>query len=365
MAAGDLTRKMEGDYHGTFSQIKESVNATVDRLYGMVQRIIEAAQAVNSAANEIASGSTDLSQRTEEQASSLEETAASMEQITGTVRQNSQNANTANDLSSKANQVAGDGGRVVEEAVGAMGNIEKSAQKIADIIGVIDEIAFQTNLLALNAAVEAARAGDAGRGFAVVASEVRSLAGRSASASKEIKALILESSAQVKSGAELVKQAGTTLKDIVQSVEQVASIVSEIAAASREQATGIDEINTSITQMDEVTQQNAALVEENTAAAQSMVEQAESLEQLMSFFRLSEEGEESTYAREAMQRSAPRPVGTRPQGSGGQAKSQASGKPAARANGHSSHANGKAAAPKMKTAVGGGKGNYDDSWQEF
>lgn len=292
VAEGNLTQKMELEYLGTFAEIKKAVNSTVDRLYDMVKQIIEAAQSVNSAASEIASGSTDLSQRTEEQASSLEETAASMEEITGTVKQNSQNATTANDLSNKANSVASDGGRVVGEAVVAMSSIEKSSQKISDIIGVIDEIAFQTNLLALNAAVEAARAGDAGKGFAVVASEVRSLAGRSASASKEIKALINESALQVKNGASLVNNAGETLKDIVGSVQQVAGIVSEIAEASKEQATGIDEINTAITQMDEVTQQNAALVEENTAAAQSMVEQARELEKLMSFFKLNDSGEE-------------------------------------------------------------------------
>jgi len=288
LSAGTLTQKIDGDYKGTFREIKSALNSTIDRLCDMVKQIVESAQSVNSAASEISAGSTDLSQRTEEQASSLEETAASMEEITGTVKQNSANAATANDLSSKANKVASDGGKVVEEAVTAMGSIEKSSKKISDIIGVIDEIAFQTNLLALNAAVEAARAGDAGKGFAVVASEVRSLAGRSASASKEIKALINESANQVQTGAALVNQAGDTLRNIVSSVQQVASIVADISSASQEQATGIDEVNTAITQMDEVTQQNAALVEENTAAAQSMVEQARALERLMSFFTIRE-----------------------------------------------------------------------------
>ncbi len=289
LSAGDLTHQMQGEYKGTFRDIKSALNSTIERLYDMVTQIIESAKSVNSAASEISAGSTDLSQRTEEQASSLEETAASMEEITGTVKQNTANAATANELSTKANRVASDGGKVVEEAVTAMASIEKSSKKVSDIIGVIDEIAFQTNLLALNAAVEAARAGDAGKGFAVVASEVRSLAGRSASASKEIKALINESAAQVQTGAELVNQAGDTLRNIVSSVQQVAGIVSEISAASQEQATGIDEVNTAITQMDEVTQQNAALVEENTAAAQSMVEQARALEKLMSFFTIDEQ----------------------------------------------------------------------------
>ena len=290
LSEGDYSKDLEGaDRSDELGEMVKALNSNIRKVRGIVQNIKNAALSVNAAASEIASGSSDLSMRTEQQASSLEETAASMEEITGTVKENSANASTANQLSTNASNIAETGGKVVGDAVDAMGNIEKSSQKISDIISVIDEIAFQTNLLALNAAVEAARAGDAGKGFAVVASEVRALAGRSASASKEIKTLINESAGQVKTGAELVNQAGGTLKDIVNSVKQVAGIVSEIASASVQQATGIDEINTAMAQMDEVTQQNAALVEENTAAAQSMLEQAQNLDALISFFKVGEE----------------------------------------------------------------------------
>lgn len=293
LSEGNLVDQMDGEYFGAFAQIQTALNNTIARLKGMVLQIKQSASSVNDASSEISSGSGDLSQRTEEQASSLEETAASMEQITGTVKQNAENAKSANSLATGARSIAERGGNVVSETVSAMQNIEKSSQKIADIIGVIDEIAFQTNLLALNAAVEAARAGDAGKGFAVVASEVRSLAGRSASASKEIKTLILESGQQVKTGSELVSEAGKTLQEIVNSVKQVADIITEITAASVEQSTGIEEVNSAIAQMDEVTQQNAALVEENTAAAQSLVKQAENLDTLMRFFTVDEAANDS------------------------------------------------------------------------
>jgi len=344
---GNLTQKMIKEYAGTFSQIKTAVNATIDQLKTMVIQIKESAESVNSASSEISSGSADLSQRTEQQASSLEETAASMEQITGTVRANSENSNNANKLSGSAREIAEKGGQVVEDAVNAMSNIEKSSQKISDIIGVIDEIAFQTNLLALNAAVEAARAGDAGKGFAVVASEVRTLAGRSASASKEIKQLISESATEVKSGAALVNQAGGTLKEIVSSVRQVADIVAEIAAATVEQSTGINEINSAISQMDEATQQNAALVEENTAAAQSLVEQANSLTEMMQFFSIDEE---------SSRHQAPRAAVTHHTAT---SNVKALPKPAPKAAAK--------AAPMKKLAAGGGASHQakQDGWEEF
>ncbi|RAU22376.1 hypothetical protein CU669_09050 [Paramagnetospirillum kuznetsovii] len=290
VAQGDLTRRITGDYAGVFGQLKGDVNLTADKLFEVVSNINEAAGQITGAASEVAAGSQDLSERSEQQASALEETAASMEELAATVRQNSANAQQANQLAAGAREVASGGGQVVNDAISAMGRIEGSSQKIEDIVGMIDEIAFQTNLLALNAAVEAARAGDAGKGFAVVAQEVRNLAQRSAQASKEIKGLIAESSSQVRSGADLVKGAGKTLEDILGSVKRVADIVAEIAAASAEQASGIDQVNQAITQMDEMTQQNAALVEESTAAAHSLEDQARHLGEVMAFFHTGEEG---------------------------------------------------------------------------
>ena len=289
LSKGDLTRTMEGDYHGSFSDIQMALNTTINQLKSMVIQIKQSAGSVNVASGEISRGSIDLAGRTEQQASRLEETAASMEDLKATVNANSENAGNANNLSARARSIAEKGGKVVEEAVIAMSNIEKSSKRISDIIGLIDEIAFQTNLLALNAAVEAARAGDAGKGFAVVASEVRMLAGRSASASKEIKQLINDSAVEVKSGVALVNEAGERLKEIVSSVRQVADIVSEITSATVEQSAGIHEVNQVISEMDEATQQNAALVEENTAAAYSLVNQANRLSEMIQFFTISED----------------------------------------------------------------------------
>ena len=286
LSQGDLSRRIDKPYEGVFLRLKDDFNGTVQKLSEIVRRINGAAESIAAASREIADGSLDLSERTEQQASSLEETAASMEELAATVRSNADNAQQVNSFANDARRAAEKGGQVAVSAVEAMRGIERSSQKISDIIGVIDEIAFQTNLLALNAAVEAARAGDAGRGFAVVAQEVRNLAQRSAQASKEIKTLILDSGTQVKEGVELVRSAGSSLTDIVAGIARVADLVSEIARATAEQASGLDEVNTAVAQMDEMTQKNAALVEESTAAARSLEEQAGQLRQQMAFFSL-------------------------------------------------------------------------------
>jgi methyl-accepting chemotaxis protein len=284
MSEGDLTKQMEGQYEGEFAQLQQAINGTVNKMSGVVQDIIEASVSISSAASEISQGNVDLSQRTEEQASSLEETASSMEELTSTVRQNSDNARQANQLAVDAREKAEKGGAVIQNAIEAMTAISASSKKVADIIGVIDEIAFQTNLLALNAAVEAARAGEQGRGFAVVASEVRNLAQRSAAAAKEIKELINDSGEKVREGSALVDESGRTLEEIVEGAKKVGDIISEIAAAGIEQTAGIEQVNKAVTQMDEMTQQNAALVEEAAAASESLDEQGRSLQQMMTFF---------------------------------------------------------------------------------
>nr|WP_246499872.1 methyl-accepting chemotaxis protein [Azospirillum soli] len=286
LAQGDLNKRVERDYQGAFQTLKTDVNTTSAKLAEIVGQILHATEAITAAASEVSLGSHDLAERTEQQASSLEETAASMEELGATVRSNADNAQRANHMATDARNSAESGGVVAGSAIDAMKRIEEASRKITDIIGVIDEIAFQTNLLALNAAVEAARAGDAGRGFAVVAQEVRNLAQRSAQASKEIKGLILTSNDQVKDGVDLVKKAGSALEGIVSGVQQVASLIAEMASASSEQASALDEINVTVSHMDEMTQKNAALVEETTAASQSLANQATDLRRLVGYFKL-------------------------------------------------------------------------------
>ena len=275
---GDLTQRVDvAGAEGFHADLCHSVNALLDAMTDLVRMVKDSSDAINTAAREIAAGNTDLSARTEEQASSLEETAASMEELSGAVRQNADSAHLANDVAIAASKVAEKGGQAVSEVVSTMHDISDSSRRIADIIAVIDGIAFQTNILALNAAVEAARAGEQGRGFAVVATEVRTLAQRSGSAAREIKALISDSVEKVQAGADLVHQAGVTMEEIVSSVNRVTNLMGEIAAASREQSGGIGQVNQAIVQMDDMTQQNAALVEEAAAAAESMQAQAEAL----------------------------------------------------------------------------------------
>ena len=302
LSEGDLTKRINANYEGTFGTLKDSANTTAIKLSETVSEITASAKEVANAAAEISTSTTDLSQRTEEQAAGLEETSASMEEISATVKKNAENAQQANQLTAGAREVADRGGVVVASTVEAMSRIEDSSNKIADIIGVIDEIARQTNLLALNAAVEAARAGDAGRGFAVVASEVRSLAQRSSQAAKDIKDLITSSSTQVKDGVDLVNRTGTSLNEIVDSIKRVADIVADIATASNEQATGIDQVNKALTQMDEVTQQNSALVEENAATAKTLESQSAAMSDRVAFFRIDQ----------ALQRAAQMPSAARP-----------------------------------------------------
>jgi methyl-accepting chemotaxis protein len=304
LAEGDFNIKLDSiGRKDEIGQISDAAEMVAERVGATIGNIKLSASEVTNASAEISTSTTDLSQRTEEQAASLEETSASMEEMTATVKKNAENAQQASSLAASTQDVADRGGAVVAKTVEAMAKIEDSSRKISDIIGVIDEIARQTNLLALNAAVEAARAGEAGRGFAVVASEVRSLAQRSSQAAKDIKDLITNSNGQVKDGVELVNKAGESLTEIVESIKKVTAVVSEIANASMEQSTGIEQINKALTQMDEVTQQNSALVEENAATAKTLEGQAKSMDERVSFFRL-RSGEPAA----AMPPAAPRPA---------------------------------------------------------
>jgi methyl-accepting chemotaxis protein len=306
---GDLTvRIREEGKEAFFKTLASGVNRLLENTADMVRSMARAAAEVRSGSEEISRGNADLSQRTEEQASSLEETASSMEEMTSTVRNNADNAAQANQLASAAREQAERGGSVVGAAVAAMAEINAASKRIADIISVIDEIAFQTNLLALNAAVEAARAGEQGRGFAVVASEVRNLASRSAAAAKEIKTLIKDSVGKVADGTKLVDESGKALAEIVVRVKKVTDVMAEIANSSREQASGIEQVNKAITMMDDVTQQNAALVEEASAAAQALTEQASSLTQLIARYRVGEGAQTGEGATQDAPRATARPA---------------------------------------------------------
>ena len=287
LAAGDLTARVDAQFTGAYAQIKTDFDKAAAQLREAVAAIDERAQALKAGALQVSSASDDLSRRTEQQAASLEETAAALDQITATVKRSAEGAKAASTMAAEARAEGGHSGEVVRQAVEAMDAIKQSSAQIGQIIGVIDEIAFQTNLLALNAGVEAARAGDAGRGFAVVAQEVRALAQRSADAAKEIKALISASSSQVGEGVKLVGDAGAALHGIVAKVTSIDSLISEISVSSQEQATGLAQVNTAVNQMDQVTQQNAAMVEESTAAAANLKRDSDQLTSLVSRFRTS------------------------------------------------------------------------------
>lgn len=286
VAAGDLSRQIDTSSNDEVGDLVRALKAMNDSLSGIVSRVRQASDSITTGSGEIAAGSADLSQRTEQQASSLQQTASSMEQLTATVKNNAETSHQANQLASSASHAALQGGEVMSKVVGTMEDISQSSRKISDIIGVIDGIAFQTNILALNAAVEAARAGEQGRGFAVVASEVRSLAQRSANAAREIKSLIGESVAKVEAGSSLVNTAGQSMQEIVTQVRRVTDLIADISAASSEQAQGIGQVSTAVSQLDHVTQQNAALVEESAAAAESLRHQATLLNDVMASFKL-------------------------------------------------------------------------------
>jgi methyl-accepting chemotaxis protein len=356
LARGDLGQKVEAKSRDEMGRLMLALAGTVGQLSSMVNRIKQTTDTVNTASREIAQGNADLSTRTEQQASALEETSASMQQMTATVGQNAQNAKKANELAAQASGVAAKGGEVVREAVDTMNGITESSKKIADIIGVIDGIAFQTNILALNAAVEAARAGEQGRGFAVVASEVRNLAQRSAAAAKEIKGLITDSVAKVDAGSRQVNDAGRTMEEIVGSVKKVSTLIAEITAASQEQAQGIEQVSETMTQLEKVTQQNAAMVEEASAAAGSLEEQSRELAGAVAAFRLADETQ--VVAAPKAQRSAPRSIEAAPKKERAAAKSPTTLAAPARPQ----HA---ALAAPAKNPQARGTPAKDDNWQEF
>ena len=361
VASGDLTAVIETDGAGEFGKLMLALKSMNENLTRMVSDIRTSAEAIHTSADEVATGNANLSQRTEEQASTLEQTASSMEQLTAAVRENTESARKANALSKSANTVAAHGGKVVSEVVTTMNEIQESSRKIADIISVIDSIAFQTNILALNAAVEAARAGEQGRGFAVVAAEVRSLAQRSADAAKEIKGLIGSSVERVDAGTRLVENAGKTMSEIVDSVARVTHIIDQITTASNDQSGGIEQVNQAINQMDHVVQQNAAVVEQATAAAESMRSQAQLLTQMAGVFKLSEENASRLNRR--------RDPGRIPQAAAQTAKVT---KAAGAARAAPSHKEGagrpavRSTPPLMVAGAGaGGVASDDGEWKEF